>query len=178
MDPLSVGVSVLAIASAFLSVSRWLKRYGRQSSCAREEIAGIARDITFFSRIMTSLEEVLKRIKEDLFHAMDASGLSKHLLDETQQLELSFRKYLKGLRGQHASGIYETCANRWRWWVWQKDECNILKAKLESLKCFFAMWMSTLQLAALTDENRTLEKEVYESSNPGADGWSGSIRNH
>ena len=139
-DPLSLGASLLAVASAGIAVSKILFKLADTIGSSNEEIRSIGKEISAFARVVEDLHEFLKEAKDLISQrAIDNALEIMSICGDTFAL---IKRMLEYSAGKYASNFWHGVQ-----WSFRREKVKPLCARLESYKTTLTMMITLIKLA-------------------------------
>ena len=139
-DPLSLGASLLAVASAGVAVSKTLFKLADTIGTSNDEVRSIGKEVSAFARVVEDLYEFLEDAKELISQQAIANALD--IMDTCSETFAKIKRKLKFGAGKHANSFWQGVQ-----WSFRREKVKPLCAKLESYKSTLILMLSVVKLA-------------------------------
>ena len=136
-DPLSLGASLLAVASAGVAVSKTLFKLADTIGNSNEEVRSIGKEVSAFARVVEDLYEFLDDAKELI--SQQAIENAFDIMDTCGDTFATIKRKLKFRAGKRANNFWQGVQ-----WSFRREKVKPLCARLES---YLIMMISVIKLA-------------------------------
>ena len=142
-DPLSLGASLLAVASAAAAISKTLFKLADTLGNSNYEIRSIGKEVSAFARVVEDLYEFLEDAKELISQQAIANALD--IMATCDATFAIIKRKLKFRAGKRANNFWQGVQ-----WSFRREKVKPLCARLESYKSTLIMMISVIKLARCT----------------------------